>query len=1094
MSGSWISLTAPLALAHDSGAGVTTGVVNLATPLTMAHVPGAAVDVSGTAAVAMDNNFPAVPAISGAEWKAALDASVYRMLKQLNNIGELEGTPFGTMAAGCNGTTIACHQYIPASPTLADYQAAHFATAQALAEESATLLRNDDALLPLVPADYSGANRLLVMGASAFQTYTGGGGSAHVTPIAGQVPTAYDSLVAALPGANIDYALGYAPSSSVGGFNVPSQGGSASHAASGAYPASGIDAGAGFLREQTLDGLVVPAGAAATHCTVGDPGCAPDQADASIAYSSLSAATTLPVGSAWRWTGQVTAPPAGGPWQLRVCYGFVGANSSDGSIQLYASDSALPADPASANRVINVTSASATNLDGGSFTGQCHNPGYSQQNASASGAGTNIADGAVRNIELRAVANGTQPLRLYLQWAPTSSSNYQAAAIADAVAQASMPGTTPVMFVYDDGSEGSDRGGNNAAAGMVLPGYQDAAVQAVVDANPNTIVVVMTGDPVYMPWALSQPGHNAVKSILEMWYPGQRGGIATVNVLLGTVNPGGKLPETFPVDDTHFPQYEATCDYGQLGQSSSASNVGTCSLYPGVYMPGFLRTASSGTLHNYRTINFSNSTLTDTGVSANPDLTYIDTTGLAIPATVGNGIFTGYRWYDWAGVDPLFEFGHGLSYTTFGYSNLAIGPGTGGAAVDVSFDLTNTGSVAGDETPQIYVGSPASPPVPMAVRALGAFERISLDPGETQHVTLQLADRPFEYWNTTAANFANNDIDGWATAAGCRTISVGSSSRDIRLAGAADETGAGDCASVTTVAADFNPSQVGHPVTFTATVMGDQPDPAAASGTVQFSLDGSPVGGPVALDAAGQATLGPITDLGLGTHTIGAAYSGNGDFAPSSGSVDQTVKKRLGTSTAVTSDLNPSTYGTLVTYTATVSPENTGSGLTPSGWIQWKVDGVAVGAPVALDASAQATMASNSLSTGHRGIRALYLADPNFTGSTSPTYVQTVRKAAPTGTVSSAPASPITFGTKPTFTATFVNPVAPMGSLTPADVQFLIDGTNLGAPVMLAADGTATFPVTWNLPLGNHMIKARYLGSADFVAVLSSGYALKINP
>ena len=728
-----ITLTAPLALAHDAGAGVTTGVANLATPLTKAHAIGAVVDIGGTPPVDMDNNFPAVPAISRAEWKAALDAAVFRILKGLNNIGELEGTPFGTMAAGCDGTTVACHQYVPELPTLADYQAAHFATAQAIAEESATLLRNDGNLLPLTPAHYSGANRVLVMGASAFQTYTGGGGSAHVTPIRGQVPTAYDSLVAALgPGANIDYALGYSTSSSIGGLAVPTQGGSASHAASAAYPASGIAAGAGFLRERTLDGVVVPAGSAATHCTVGDPGCVPDQADATIEYSSLSDALTLPVGTAWRWTGQVTAPPAGGPWQLRVCYGFLGSNSSNGAIQLYASDAALPNNPPSANRVINITSASATNLDGGSFTGQCHNPGYSQQNASASGAGTNIADGAVRNIELRAVANGSDALRLFLQWAPTSSSNYQDVAIADAVAQASVPGTTPVMFVYDDGREGSDRGGNDAAAGMVLPGYQDAAVQAVVDANPNTIVVVMTGDPVYMPWALSQPGHNAVKSILEMWYPGQRGGIATANVLLGTVNPGGKLPETFPVDDTHFPQYEATCDYGQLGQSSSASNVGTCSLYPGVYMPGFLRTASSGTLHNYRTINFSNSTLTDTGVSANPDLTYIDTTGLAIPATVGNGIFTGYRWYDWAGVDPLFEFGHGLSYTTFGYSNLAIGPGTGGAAVDVSFDLTNTGSVAGDETPQLYVGSPGSRRRSRwRCNALAGFERTHLDPGET---------------------------------------------------------------------------------------------------------------------------------------------------------------------------------------------------------------------------------------------------------------------------------------------------------------------------------------------------------------------------
>ena len=142
---------------------------------------------------------------------------------------------------------------------------------------------------------------------------------------------------------------------------------------------------------------------------------------------------------------------------------------------------------------------------------------------------------------------------------------------------------------------------------------------------------------------------------------------------------------------------------------------------------------------------------------------------------------------------PLFEFGRGLSYTTFEYSKLRIKTGTDGAGVDVSFDLKNTGSVAGDEVPQVYVGEPGAAPVPMAVRALGQFERIHLEAGEKQHVTLHLGLRPFSYWKVTAPNFTNVASDDWAVAAGCRTISVGSSSRDIRLAGAADETGASDC-------------------------------------------------------------------------------------------------------------------------------------------------------------------------------------------------------------------------------------------------------------------------------------------------------------
>src|SRR6185503_16674851 len=133
-------------------------------------------------------------------------------------------------------------------------------------------------------------------------------------------------------------------------------------------------------------------------------------------------------------------------------------------------------------------------------------------------------------------------------------------------------------------TEGSDRGGSNQAAGMTLPGYQDALIAAVAAAQPNTIVVLNTGDPVLMPWA------GSVKSILEMWYPGQMGGPATADVLLGVADPGGKLPETFPADATHFPTFDASC--------TDTSSTGNCPIYPGVARMGFLGT----TVHGYREI------------------------------------------------------------------------------------------------------------------------------------------------------------------------------------------------------------------------------------------------------------------------------------------------------------------------------------------------------------------------------------------------------------------------------------------------------------------------------------------------------------
>jgi hypothetical protein len=1213
-----VTLTTPLASAHASGATVsvapgvnitpaisgahwngevvadlTTGTgVTLSSSLTATHPAGAPVTVygAGSAAVALTNDMPAQPAYSAAAWKARMDDAVYRMLKQLNNLGWLEGTPFGTMSGGCDGTTNRCHAYLPPSPLLTDLTPQQFTAAQKIAEESAVLLKNDGNLLPVTSADMTGANRVVVMGANAFVTYVGGGGSAQVIPFVGAVPSAYDTMFKSVPaGSNLTSTLGYAVGATIDGFPVPSQGGSVAHAASAAYPVSGIGAGSGFLREQTTYG-VVAAGAAATHCTVGDPGCAADQTDASVAYNGLTSALTLPVGTAWRWTGAVTAPATNGPWQLRVCYGSLNANATDGAVQLYASGSALPANPASTDRVVNVTGASATNLD--IFgSNQCRNPGGSQQGAAATGAGTLIPNGAIRNIELRADANGTKPLTLYLEWAPVgtnlaaasligatnvkvgsvagftvgqtvavdSGTNQEAAVIAaigtagssgtgidlvaplalahannasfagqtmqdavlaDAVAQASVPGTTPVVFVYDVGTEGSDRGNNNAAAGMVLPGYQDLMVQKVVDANPNTIVVAMTGAPVYMPWAMPQVGHNAVKSILQMWYPGQRGGIATANVVLGSVNPGGKLPETFPVDATHYPQYENGCDgINNLGQSSSSSRnmtaVGTCSLYPGVYMPGFLATATTGNLHNYRTLNFSNSTLQDTGVSANPSLTYPDSANptATVPTTTGNGIFTGYRWFDKNNVAPMFEFGRGLSYTTFAYSNLAISAGTAGGAVDVSFDLKNTGTVAGDETPQIYIGSPASPAVPMAVNALAGFQRIHLAAGATQHITIHAALRSFQYWKTTAANFANNDTDGWATATGCRTISVGTSSRVFPLVGMADQTGA-PCATTTTLTDDFATTKYGQPTTMTATVSnGGAPGALPVTGFVQFDLDGTNIGTPVAL-VNGVATYTTST-IAIGTHVKSAHYLGDANNAPSSATANHTVKKRLGTTTVV----SPTTtvgYSAPWALTTTVTPENMSIGVAPTGTLTLKLDASSAHPITAVLPIAGGTVttanysitihctwpplsctitinwtAAGAPTAGRHTVRAIYNGDlTNYTGSTSAMVVQQVNKVLPTGAVT-PPTTPIVYGTRPTFLATFTNPVAPVGSLAPASVQFWVDGT-YAATVAIAPDGTASWTPAYNLLVGNHLIRAKYMGNSDFVGLTTAAVPLKV--
>ncbi len=138
------------------------------------------------------------------------------------------------------------------------------------------------------------------------------------------------------------------------------------------------------------------------------------------------------------------------------------------------------------------------------------------------------------------------------------------------------------------------------------------------------------------------------------------------------------------------------------------------------------------------------------------------------------GVNVGYRWFDKQNISPLFAFGHGLSYTTFAYSGLQVEKASDGG-LDVNVQIKNTGKTASDEVPQAYLGAPSElpPGVQFPVRALVAFDRIHLAAGEVKTVTLHVAPRQLQYWSTK---------DGkWVTATGTRTLSVGASSRDLRL-------------------------------------------------------------------------------------------------------------------------------------------------------------------------------------------------------------------------------------------------------------------------------------------------------------------------
>lgn len=670
------------------------------------HTITAAV-TDGTPEVPLSNDFPAVPALTAARWKAALDGAVLHILTSMNKAGLLEGTQFGSHSGGCAPTAtppVDCTPFVPARPDLAALQPGDFATARAIAEESATLLQNRGDALPLRPGDLGG-DGLVVMGPTAVAPYVGGGGSAHVTPFE-PVQSPYDALIAAAGrAARIRFVPGY----DLDGQVLPAS-------AVTAPEGSALAGQSGWLRTQ-ISTTLPPSGSPPDPCATA---CAPDQLDPTV---DDVGSRTLPAGTAWRWQSTFTAPSAGS-WQLKV---FVAGQSS---AQLFMDGLAT-----SPNRRINIGAFGVSGGIGGSAvpawdglnqTQKSHDP--SLPKLQQGGFTIDFAAGERHTLDLRAYAGATDPLQVRFAWVPP---DWQAQKIGEAVA-AAKSARKVVLFAYDDGTEGVDRGGNDQAAGLKLPGYQDALIAAVATANPNTVVVLNTGDPVLMPWA------GAVGSILEMWYPGQLGGPATADVLLGRANPSGKLPVTFPADPAVMPTTSAGCDPAAITTNPPAD--GNCPLYPGVFKPGFV----SGN-HAYKTIDYQT-----------------------------NGVFQGYRWYDLHGQAPLFPFGHGLSYTRFSYSGLRAERSRDGG-LDVSFRVRNAGHATGTEVPQVYLGPASDVPagVQQAVRKLVQFARVTLAPGNERLLTLHVAPRELRYWSTTAHD--------WVFAKGTRQLFVGSSSRDLPL-------------------------------------------------------------------------------------------------------------------------------------------------------------------------------------------------------------------------------------------------------------------------------------------------------------------------
>jgi beta-glucosidase len=212
---------------------------------------------------------------------------------------------------------------------------------------------------------------------------------------------------------------------------------------------------------------------------------------------------------------------------------------------------------------------------------------------------------------------------------------------------------------------------------------------------------------VALPWL------DKVKGVLEMWWPGDEGGWATANLLLGKTSPAGRLPVTWA---RRLEDYAATS-------------------------PAHPERSKEGVDHE---------------------------------TTFSEGVDVGYRWFDRQRTEPLFPFGYGLSYTNFAYSGLQVTHASDGGLL-VQVTVRNTGHADSDEVPQVYLGAPsdAPPGVRFPVSILAAFDRVFIPAGQSRTISLHVAPRRLQYWSTAEGK--------WATAVSQRTVSVGASSRDLRV-------------------------------------------------------------------------------------------------------------------------------------------------------------------------------------------------------------------------------------------------------------------------------------------------------------------------
>jgi len=303
----------------------------------------------------------------------------------------------------------------------------------------------------------------------------------------------------------------------------------------------------------------------------------------------------------------------------------------------------------------------------------------------------------------------TSPLKALQAKLPNTKIDFDSGADLKSAASLAKSADLTIVFAYQWMSEDMD------VPSLSLPDNQDALIERVADANPHTIVVLETGSAVAMPWV------DKVAGVVEAWFAGSSGHKALANVLVGDVNPSGKLPLTFPKNDNDLPRSTIQPPPPQTQPQANANP-----------------TSPGGAIDSY-------------------SVQYYE------------GAAVGYKWSELKHKQPLFAFGFGLSYTTYAYSGLTVDS----VSKVAHFTVKNTGDRPGTEIAQVYARLPKGSDEPY--KRLVGWKRVSLSPGESQTVTVSIDPRVLQTFDE-----AN---DRWNSAPGDYEVLAGPSSDNTPLAG-----------------------------------------------------------------------------------------------------------------------------------------------------------------------------------------------------------------------------------------------------------------------------------------------------------------------